>query len=30
MENILTYRQEGDVLLSNLTLGEQPNRDLGK
>ena len=30
MENILTYRQEGDVLLPNLTLGEQPDRDLGK
>ena len=30
MENILTYRQEGNVLLPNLTLGEQPDRDLGK
>ena len=30
MENILTYRQEGDVLIPNLTLGEQPDRDLGK
>ena len=30
MENILTYRQEGDIRLPNLTLGEQPERDLGK
>ena len=30
MENILTYRQEGNVLIPNLTLGEQPDRDLGK
>lgn len=30
MENSLTYRQEGDVLLPNLTLGDQPDRDLGK
>ena len=30
MENNLTYRQEGDVLIPNLTLGEQPDRDLGK
>ena len=30
MEINLTYRQEGDVLIPNLTLGEQPDRDLGK
>ena len=30
MENKLTYTQVGDYLIPNLTLGEQPNRDLGK
>ena len=30
MENKLTYTQVGDYLFPNLTLGEQPNRDLGK
>ena len=30
MENKLTYTQMGDVLIPNLTLGEQPDRDLGK
>ena len=30
MKNELTYTQVGDVLLPNLTLGEQPDRDLGK
>ena len=30
MKNELTYTQVGDVLLSDLTLGEQPDRDLGK
>ena len=30
MENGLTYTKVGDYLLPNLTLGEQPDRDLGK
>ena len=30
MKNELTYTQVGDVLLPDLTLGEQPDRDLGK
>ena len=30
MENNLTYTQVGDYLLPDLTLGEQPVRDLGK
>ncbi|MDE7262073.1 MAG: TnpV protein, partial [Oscillospiraceae bacterium] len=30
MENSLTYTQVGDYLLPNLTLDEQPERDLGK
>ena len=30
MENSLTYTQVGDCLFPNLTLDEQPERDLGK
>ena len=30
MMNSLTYRQEGDVLLPNVTLGEMETRPLGK
>ena len=30
MENTLTYTQKGDILIPDLTLGEQPDRDLGK
>ena len=30
MENKLTYKQVGDCLLPDLTLPEQPDRDLGK
>ena len=30
MENNLTYSRNGDYLIPDLTLGEQPNRDLGK
>lgn len=29
MENTLTYTRKGDVLIPDLTLGEQPDRELG-